>query len=232
MALMDSLAANGHGLILDPLDPRFDQIEVSFCEAVLRGKADALFEAYDMYDVAPDDAIWEELNKHKEDLVTARQGSLKQEAIGRAVRTGLNTAPGIARAQALGQEIERSTHAVMKSLACEIEKKKHARKKADSLQIGKVEGSNVHPKSAPKSASPIRSFRMPSTVHSPVAVRRIEAFMDAKGLSQTEFARRANTTERTIRKIRKTAIISRSMLAAIAEAMGISKEKLLEDSQT
>jgi DNA-binding Xre family transcriptional regulator len=231
VALKESLAARGHGLILDPLDPRFDQFEVSYCEAVLRATADAWLEAYDVYDVAPDDAIWAELNKHKQSLVAARKGSLKQEAIGRAVRTGRNTAPGIARAEALGQEIERSTHALMKSLACEIEKRMMARKKGDSSLLSSVKGTNVHPKSAPNSASPIRSARMSSTVHSQVAVRRIEAFMEAKGLRQTEFARRANTTERTIRKIRKTATISRGMLADIAKALGISKEELLKDPE-
>ena len=132
IALKDSLAASGHGLILNPLDPRFDQIEVSYCEAVLRTKADALFEAYDVYDVAPDDAIWEELNKHKQDLVAARRSALKQEVISRAVRSGRNQAPGIARAEALGREIERSTHALMKSFACEIEKRKQMAKKGDS----------------------------------------------------------------------------------------------------
>ncbi len=132
IALKDSLLASGYGLILNPLDPRFDQIEVSYCEAVLRTKADALFEAYDVYDVAPDDAIWEELNKHKQDLVAARRSALKQEVISRAVRSGRNQAPGIARAESLGREIERSTHALMKSFACEIEKRKQMAKKGDS----------------------------------------------------------------------------------------------------
>jgi hypothetical protein len=231
VALKESLAALGHGLILDPLDPRFDQIEVSYCEAVLRAAAGAWLEAYDVYDVAPDDAIWKELNKHEQSLVAGRKGSLKQEAMGRAVRTGLNTAQGIARAQALGQEIERSTHAVMKSLACEIEKKKQARKNRDSPLIDSIKGSDVLPKLARHFPFPTRNERMPSTVHSPAAVRRIEEFMDKKGLNQTEFAIRAKTTYKTIFKIRKTALIRRSMLDAIAEAMGISKEELLEDSE-
>lgn len=100
--------------------------------------------------------------------------------------------------------------------------------------IGSLEGSKVQtslpPKSAPNSASPIRSDRMPSTVHSPVAVERIEAFIDAKGLRQTEFASRANTTEKTIRKIRKTAKITRSMLDVIAKVPGITREELLKKS--
>ena len=58
--------------------------------------------------------------------------------------------------------------------------------------IGSLEDSKVQtslpPKSASNSASSIRSGRMPSTVHSLVAVQRIEEFMALKGLSQTEFA--------------------------------------------
>jgi len=73
---------------------------------------------------------------------------------------------------------------------------------------------------------------MPHSVHSLDAVRRIEAFMDAKGLTQTEFAIRAKTTDRTIRKIQKTALIKRTMLADIAEAMGITKEELLRESES
>jgi hypothetical protein len=131
-ALKESLAARGHGLIFDPLDPRFDQIQLSWCEAMLRAKANALFEAYEVYDVAPDDAIWKELNRHKSDLELARGQALKQTAIGIARRTGRNTAPGIARAESLGRQIARSTHALLKSFACEIEKRKQMWKKSDS----------------------------------------------------------------------------------------------------
>jgi DNA-binding Xre family transcriptional regulator len=100
--------------------------------------------------------------------------------------------------------------------------------------IGSLEGSKVQtsppPKSAPNSASPIRSGRMPSTVHSLVAVQRIEAFMAEKGLNQAEFATRAKTTYKTIHKIRKTAKITRSMLDDIAKALGITREELLKKS--
>ena len=100
--------------------------------------------------------------------------------------------------------------------------------------IASVEGSkfqtSLPPKSAPKSASPIRSDRMPFTVHSPVAVERIEAFMDKKGFTQTEFAIQANTTDKTISKIRKTALIKRSMLYGIAKTLGITREELLKKS--
>jgi hypothetical protein len=127
-AVRTDLAARGFGFALDPLDPRFDQAEIGYCKSVLRAKADALFEAYEVYGLAPDDWIWNELNSHQQQLLVARRNSLKQEATGRAVRTGRNSAPSLARAEALGREIERSTHAFLKSLACEIEKRKHMRK--------------------------------------------------------------------------------------------------------
>lgn len=119
------LAARGFGFALNPLDPRFDEVEVGHCKAVLRAKADALFEAYEVYGLKPDDFIWEELNTHQQQLVHARKNSLRAEAGGRAARTGRNPAPDLARAEALGDKIERSTHAFLKSFACEIEKRKH-----------------------------------------------------------------------------------------------------------
>ena len=92
------------------------------------------FEAYYAYDVAPDDAIWVELHKHQQESCgrSGAAGFPRQEAISRAVRTGLNTAPGIARAEALGRKIERSTHALLKSFACEIEKSVAGVKTGDS----------------------------------------------------------------------------------------------------
>jgi hypothetical protein len=86
---------------------------------------------------------------------------------------------------------------------------------------------SVIPHQAPP---PPRSTRMPSTVHSPAAARKIDAFLAATGLDQTEFAIQANTTDKTIRKIRRTARIKRSMLNDIAKALGITREELLKDS--
>ena len=100
--------------------------------------------------------------------------------------------------------------------------------------IGSVEGSQLQasppPRSAPNSASPTRNARMPLTVRSPAAVRRIEEFMTKNSLTQTDFATRANTTDRTIRKIRKTADIKRAMVDQFARALGITVEELLKES--
>jgi hypothetical protein len=119
------LAARGIGFAVNPLDSRFDEVEVSHCKAVLRAKADAFLEAYRVYDLTPDNAILEELCSHQRQLVDARRNSLRGEAGMRAARTGRNPAPDVARAEALAQKIERSTHAFLGSLACEIEKGRH-----------------------------------------------------------------------------------------------------------
>jgi plasmid maintenance system antidote protein VapI len=71
---------------------------------------------------------------------------------------------------------------------------------------------------------------MPLTVRSRAAVRRIEEFMAKNGYTQTDFATRANTTDRTIRKIRKTADIKRAMVDQFAKALGITGEELLKES--
>jgi hypothetical protein len=72
-----------------------------------------------------------------------------------------------------------------------------------------------------------KPLRMPATIHSPSAAAKMQAFMDSKGLGQTEFAIRANTTDKTIRKFRQTGMIKRSILADIAKAMGTTKEDML-----
>jgi hypothetical protein len=75
-------------------------------------------------------------------------------------------------------------------------------------------------------AKPLHS-KFQSTIDSPVAVRKMKAYMDRKGLDQTQFAIQAGTTDKTIRKFMHTGKVKRSILAGIAEAMGISKEELL-----
>jgi hypothetical protein len=76
-------------------------------------------------------------------------------------------------------------------------------------------------------AMPAVRQRVSASVHSPGAALKMEAYMKAKGLGQTEFAIQANTTDKTIRKFRQTGSIKRSILADIARAMGSTKEELL-----
>ena len=70
--------------------------------------------------------------------------------------------------------------------------------------------------------------RMSATIHAPSAARKMEVYMNAKGLDQTEFSIQAGTTDKTIRKFRQTGKIKRTILAGIAAAMGISREELLK----
>lgn len=69
--------------------------------------------------------------------------------------------------------------------------------------------------------------RFPAQVKSETAARKVEAYMDKRGLNQTEFAGMANTTDKTLRKFLQTGSVKRSILTGIASAMGISKEELL-----
>jgi hypothetical protein len=76
--------------------------------------------------------------------------------------------------------------------------------------------------------APAVSDRMPSTINSPSAARKMEAYLAAKGIGLTDFASTAGTTDRTLRSFRKTGKIRRSILTNIAASMGVSKEDLLK----
>jgi hypothetical protein len=69
--------------------------------------------------------------------------------------------------------------------------------------------------------------RMSASIHSPSAAAKMKAYMEAKALNQTEFAIKAGTTDKTIRKFRQTGKVKRSILSDIAKAMGTTKEELL-----
>jgi hypothetical protein len=74
----------------------------------------------------------------------------------------------------------------------------------------------------------IKPQRIAATIASPSAAQKMQSYINAQGLNQTEFAIRANTSDKTIRKFRKTGIIKRSILTGIASAMGVTKEELLK----
>jgi hypothetical protein len=124
-AISEDLGARGFGYVLDPNDSRFDQVKLDYYKAVLLARADALFEAYEVYGLPVDDYIWQQLNRYKASFVAATKGAIRHQAGSRATRTGRNPAQALARAESLGMKIERSTHTYMKSLFCDIEKRKH-----------------------------------------------------------------------------------------------------------
>ncbi len=82
--------------------------------------------------------------------------------------------------------------------------------------------------SLPKPSKPTREPRMSASIVSPSAARKMEAYMNAHGLDQTQFAIQAQTTDKTIRKFRQTGRVKRSILDGIASAMGVKKEDLLK----
>jgi hypothetical protein len=123
--MREELAARGFGLLIDPNDSRFDQIKIDFLRAALVARLDALFEAYEVYGLPVDGYICRHLASYRQQTVDGTRSALISQAGSRARRTGKNPAPAIARARALGQEIERSTHTCLKSLMCDIEKRKH-----------------------------------------------------------------------------------------------------------
>lgn len=70
--------------------------------------------------------------------------------------------------------------------------------------------------------------RRTSTVSSPAAVKKMDAFLDKNGIGLTDFASTAQTTDRTLRKFRKTSRVRRDIFENIAKAMGLTKDDLLK----
>jgi hypothetical protein len=69
--------------------------------------------------------------------------------------------------------------------------------------------------------------RLTATIQSPPAAKRMEAYLKSKAIGQTEFATQVGTTDRTLRAFRKTGKVRRDIFEAIAKAMGMDKEALL-----
>jgi hypothetical protein len=69
--------------------------------------------------------------------------------------------------------------------------------------------------------------RLRSTVHSPIAARRMETYLKSKAIGQTDFAATVGTTDRTLRSFRKTGKVRRDIFDSIATHMGTTKEALL-----
>jgi len=70
--------------------------------------------------------------------------------------------------------------------------------------------------------------RLSSVVMSPIAARRVEAYIDSGVVTLTEFASKAGTTDRTIRAFRRTGKVRRQIFDGIARAMGTTRESLLK----
>jgi hypothetical protein len=71
------------------------------------------------------------------------------------------------------------------------------------------------------------SKRLPATVTSAVAARRMDQYLRMKSIGQTEFAKMAQTTDRTLRSFRKSGKVRRDIFDNIAKAMGITRDDVL-----
>lgn len=80
---------------------------------------------------------------------------------------------------------------------------------------------------APESSSPQKGGRFAATIDCPAAARKMEAHIQAKGIGLTTFAIQAQTTDRTLRRFRKTGQVRRDIFENIAKTMGLTKEELL-----
>jgi hypothetical protein len=70
--------------------------------------------------------------------------------------------------------------------------------------------------------------RFSGQVASKSAARKLEAFVESKGMGFTEFAIQAGTTDRTIRRFRRTGQVRRDIFQNIAKVMGLKPEELLK----
>jgi len=68
--------------------------------------------------------------------------------------------------------------------------------------------------------------RLRPTITSPIAARRLEEYIQLRGIALTVFASQVGTTDRTLRTFRKTGTVRRDIFDAIANGMGTTREAL------
>lgn len=96
-----------------------------------------------------------------------------------------------------------------------------------------VTGTNPQTASIARAISPkaqrAKTRRWKASIGTKAAARRMERFINDKCTGNIkEFARRAKTTDKTLRKFRNTGRVKRSIFEDIARAMGITPEELLD----
>ncbi len=79
----------------------------------------------------------------------------------------------------------------------------------------------------PPPKSKRKPTRIPTTVDNLAAALRMEAFIAASPLTQTQFAIQAETTDRTLRSFRATGKIRGDIFTRIAREMGLTREELI-----
>jgi hypothetical protein len=70
--------------------------------------------------------------------------------------------------------------------------------------------------------------RWKASIGTHAAARRMEAYIKSHGMNLKEFAKRAGTTDKTLRKFRRIGRIKRSVFDDIAKAMGLTRDGLLK----
>jgi|GEM_PF-3680406 hypothetical protein len=95
-------------------------------------------------------------------------------------------------------------------------------KKAIPYLVGPAPSASAH------IPGPTNKQRLPATITSPIAARRMEAFLEAKGIWQTEFATQVGTTDRTLRSFRSSGKVKREIFDSIAAQMGLTREQLMK----
>jgi hypothetical protein len=73
--------------------------------------------------------------------------------------------------------------------------------------------------------------RYSRTIGTRAAAKRMEKYLERRGISMTDFAGTVGTTDRTLRKFRQTGRINRDTFDAIAKQMGLSRDELLNPGQ-
>jgi len=74
---------------------------------------------------------------------------------------------------------------------------------------------------------PISKSRLSPMVTAPQAARKLEKYLSDKGVSQTDFAGHAQTTDRTLRNFRSTGKVRKDIFENIAKAMQTTKDDLM-----
>jgi len=77
-------------------------------------------------------------------------------------------------------------------------------------------------------SQPSPAQRLPRSITSKGAAKRLEEYLTRNHIGQTEFAIKAGITDRTLRTFRNTGKVRRGTFDAIAKAMGTTREDLLK----
>jgi hypothetical protein len=85
-----------------------------------------------------------------------------------------------------------------------------------------------HEQNKQQATAVTRRSRLSATINCPSAARRMETYIQSKGMNQTTFARQAQTTDRTLRSFRQSGKVRRDIFAAIAKVMNITTEEFMK----